>query len=101
MMSRLLKIRGRHGEALDTLRLAVERMPKDFSVHLEYGMYLLKQGRFDAARDALLRAGGIRPPSDWEESARNDALKQVADIIDKIDSGEAQEAWENRAKTGG
>jgi len=101
LMSRLLKIRGRHGEALDTLRLAVERMPKDFSVHLEYGMYLLKQGRFDAARDALLRAGGIRPPSDWEESARNDALKQVADIIDKIDSGEAQEAWENRAKTGG
>ncbi|MAB81156.1 MAG: hypothetical protein CMJ89_17560 [Planctomycetes bacterium] len=94
LMSRLLKIRGRHNEALDTLRIAASRMPQDFSVHLEFGLYLLDQGRFEESAAALVKARAIGPDTDWDPQMREDALSQIEGVLASIESGEARRARE-------
>ena len=94
LMSRLLKLRGRHDEALDMLKIAVSRMPNDFSTRLEYAFDLLERGRFEEARAQFVRARELGPPHDWAEEARADGRKQIDGVIARIDSGEARAEWE-------
>lgn len=90
---------GRHGEALDHFRSALEHEPQSAEVNSVYGLMLLQLGRADEAEAPLRKAVEIAPTNaalqmnlaQW--LAHRDRLSEALQLVERVIADQPQQWW--------